>query len=226
MNKIILILAVCVLVSCEEAAVQAPVQSSFEGEFLKRKRGLKSLLSDRFTVLDTKNNTSQYYQLAFDVDSRQNYLLDGNSGDTLDSFVCLRNRSLWYLIRPNLDSAYTIQALEMRADTILGWNQSYEQMKAVDERVGRVEFSMDTLNSRHALIADKHAVRSLFGQILEQSEARYIIASQGDPERVRETDVPEQEMTADNQEIFVLYPNPASSFSRRTFRASSLALRF
>ena len=164
-----------ILLSCEDSVEVLPYNSSFSGEFVKRKRGLKSLLSDEFVLVQLKDGKELKRKIGFNLDSGMNYLIDAESSDTLDQFIVLRNKKIHYLVRGKYPEVYTIQAIQIKSDSLLGWNSGRDQMKIIDEMVESQTIGLDTLDSKYNLAAEKKRIYEIYSKILAESKIEYII---------------------------------------------------
>ena len=169
-------------------------------------------MSNEFTIVDLSNGEEKSYVTEFQLKDRMNFIINPESGDTLDQFQLLRNKKTWFIIRPDLEGKYTVQALKFIGDTLIGWNSEYEQMKMVDGFIDREELIMDTLSNVFHIKAEKTEMVDLFSEILEGLEKKYVLIrgeEELDFEEVQLESIKTDEYSGEDL-ISNMYPVPVS----------------
>lgn len=181
MNKynLLIVLVVVFIASCQgeknPKATKKDFQSSFSGEFIKRNSNLKSRLSDHFVLIDEESGTSKSYDLDFDLNTYENILINHLTGDTLDQFLTFKNKETYYLVRGDYPENYSIQAIRLERDKILGWDSEITQMKKIDELVQNKNIQLDSVGNQHNLLAEKSKLVQYFSEILSADLTNYSI---------------------------------------------------
>lgn len=138
-----------ILLSCldsEEEVFEVFPMSSFDSPFPDRTKNLTWTLGSEFT-LKQENDTLNYIVL-FEKKSRQNFIINEKTNDTIFAGTVCKYKGLFYFNSQLNDSTYWIHAVKIENGTIRGLQTEREQMFAWDSEFEDSVLDSNDINSK------------------------------------------------------------------------------
>ncbi|MDA3820161.1 MAG: T9SS type A sorting domain-containing protein [Candidatus Delongbacteria bacterium] len=226
----LLILSFLFIASCDNTEPSA----SFDEPFPKRKKNLWWKLGDQFSLL--KYGDTVTLTLDFDNDTRTNYLIEKQTGDTVFAGTVSKYRGLYFLNHQTNDTSYWISAVDINKNissthnTITGLGTAEVQMEFLIKaiRKGKYQDLVTYTNQDSSVIylhPDKETLYGFYASLLDTIPADTMVYLPG--EKITPSDstgigIADVEKSSgefdeyqDFEENFMiknLYPNPAQDF--------------
>ncbi len=222
---VLLVLSSVFIVSCD----QTDTAVSFDEPFPEHKKNLWWKLGDQFSM--QKHGDTLTLTLKFDGDTRTNYLIEKETGDTVFAGTVSKYRGLYFFDHQISDTSYWISAVDINKslfnthNTITGLGTGERQMKLLEDaiRQGKYQELVTYTNEDSSIIhlhPDKQVLYDFYASLVDTMPADTIVYLSDD--KITQSDSGEladvENMTGefdeyqDFEENFMiknLYPNPA-----------------
>lgn len=174
-----LMVSICsclMMAGCEQTTPSA----SFDEPFPKHKKNLWWKLGDQFSM--KKHGDTLTLTLDFDDDTRTNYLIEQETGDTVFAGTISKYRGLYFFDHQISDTSYWISAVDINKslfnthNTITGLGTGERQMKLLEDaiRQGKLNELVTYTNNDSSIIhlhPDKHVLYDFYASLVDTMPA-------------------------------------------------------